>query len=322
MRRVIRGFTLVELLVVIAIIGILVALLLPAVQSAREAARMVQCKNNLHQIGIAMHNYENANRRVPSYAGETRPQLVTFQYADPGDDENSAEGNWISQTLLFMEYHLLGEAMAELQTSGKYLRGGGQLSDVEFVMKSVVPQLYCPTRREAQAYPLKRKYNAQFGLTAARTDYAICGGSGEGNVGESFHNRSVRIKHAGIWQLGKETRFRAIKDGLSKTYFVGEKAMDLGHYTDGEAQGDQMPYQASPHDNDTPSTYLRYATSSPVSRDRESCLVCHEFGSAHRSGWNAVLADGSVQTLYYSMDIQVHKSLASIDGNEIYSLDN
>ena len=94
-QRTVRGFTLVELLVVIAIIGILVALLLPAVQAAREAARRAQCTNNLVQLVIAVHNYESANRVYP-------PGTV-----DPaGPIQNVAQGyhhNWIEQLLPYLE---------------------------------------------------------------------------------------------------------------------------------------------------------------------------------------------------------------------------
>lgn len=317
MRRKYHGFTLVELLVVIAIIGILVSLLLPAVQAAREAARMVQCKNNLHQVAIAIHSYESARRFAPSYGGEELPQLLTFPEGAVADTTMTG-GNWIARTLPFMEDQILGAGMVDLQTSGNYLNQatGADRMTTENVLRTAIPELHCPSRREAKAYPVIDKYKAEYGESAGRTDYAICGGAGIGSNGTSEDDRRVQIQQPGIWQLGRQSRFRDVKDGLSKTYFVGEKSMDPDHYTDGECQGDQLPVAANPLDPDTPCAYLRYAVR-PVQADNRSCLVCHDFGSAHRHGWNAALGDGSVRTFDYSMDLEVHKSLASIDGGEV-----
>src|SRR6056297_1292339 len=94
------AFTLVELLVVLAVIAILVGLLLPAVQAAREAARLVQCKNHLKQIALACHNYESVFREIPGYSGESPPFFVD------GVRHRRVElsgANWINQAMLFLE---------------------------------------------------------------------------------------------------------------------------------------------------------------------------------------------------------------------------
>src|SRR5688572_27028117 len=101
LRKTREGFTLVELLVVIAIIGVLVALLLPAVQSAREAARRMQCQNNLKQFGLALHNYHDANMAFP-------PSSVWKQEAHIAELNSSNLGpNWIIMILPYMEQQSL-----------------------------------------------------------------------------------------------------------------------------------------------------------------------------------------------------------------------
>jgi len=100
MRRTRRAFTLVELLVTIAIIGVLMALLLPAVQAARESARATQCRNNLHQISVAVHHFHDANRKLPPYFG-TFPEIGT----------NSVEGGWFAHLLPFIEQQAITDAI-------------------------------------------------------------------------------------------------------------------------------------------------------------------------------------------------------------------
>ena len=112
----IRAFTLVELLVVIAIIGILVGLLLPAVQSAREAARRTQCLNHLKQIGLACHNFFESNGYFPGYAGEIPPDDVTLpDGVEENDDWRGA--NWMVQSMPFMEDSPLAEIVKDFGTS-------------------------------------------------------------------------------------------------------------------------------------------------------------------------------------------------------------
>ncbi len=309
-----RAFTLVELLVVLVVVAVLLGLLLPAIQAARETARRAKCQNHLKQIGLAFHNYLSTFGYFPGYAGEVQPELVFF---DNNQANSSLLGiNWIGQSLRFLEHDSLASRWTRLQE----FKATSPASERRELYQTSVATFHCPSRRDAAAYPMLPHYQSEYGEFAARTDYAINGGKGYvPNDGTSFSQRSVRITDHGIWQMGRRTSDRDILDGLSQSYLVGEKSVESAHYHDGRGQGDQLPIAGDPLDNDTPSSYLRYAVRPPARDRRTDCLACHDFGSAHAAGWNVVLADGAVRFQSYDLDLQLHQALATIAAGEMLS---
>ena len=298
-----RAFSLIELLVVIAIIAVLVALLLPAVQSAREAARRTQCKNHLKQIGTAMHNYQSAYEVIPAYGGEVPSVRVT--YGNAKWTRLGARGSWIAQILPYMEHEKLGHQISEIQVTGNYSTPTAVAS-----LTQAIPGFNCPSRRDADAIPLVPTLHGKYGTTATRTDYAICGGAGDQNV---CHR--VRVKKKGIYQMGRHSKPRDVTDGLSNTYFVGEKAMDSNHYNDGLTRGDRRPMLADPRSSFTGNGFVRFAAGDAQPDRPNNCKVCHDFGSAHPGGWNVLMGDGSVTVQNFVQDIGVHKAKAGISDN-------
>jgi type II secretory pathway pseudopilin PulG len=300
-------------LVVIAIIGILVALLLPAVQAAREAARMTQCRNNLKQVAISFHNFESSKGYFPGHGGEREPRGVDF-----GPKRRAAAvgmpvtGNWLLQSLSFMEDTVVADVLiAAAQRKANR-------DQVRLAVKSPIPTLYCPTRRAPIAYPLSRNYRTEYGDTGARTDYAINGGCSTpaGSRSGSGAGQNITLEHDGIWAMGRLTALKKIVDGLSNTYLVGEKSMDVLHYTTGEDVGDRAPVAGLKDNFGAANSYVRFAAK-PALRDiPNNCQSCHDFGSAHPAAWNVSLADGSVRSVSYSMDVTLHRAFASICGNE------
>jgi hypothetical protein len=129
--------------------------------------------------------------------------------------------------------------------------------------------------------------------------------------------QGVFVQNDGIWFLGDRVAARNVSDGLSKTYLVGEKAMDSSEYHSGKDVGDRSPIAGWVHHAGATNSYVRYGAKSPAQDRAENCLACHDFGSAHASSWHAVMGDGSVRALSYSMDLLVHQSLASISGAEV-----
>jgi prepilin-type N-terminal cleavage/methylation domain-containing protein len=310
----IKSFTLVELLVVIAIVGILVALLLPAVQAAREAARMTQCRNNLKQVALAFHSYESAQGFFPGHGGEREPRGVDFGAKRAARARGmTPTGNWLLQALTYMEDELVADvliATAQRRANTEQLR---------IAVRTPIPTLYCPTRRLAVAYPLVRAERTAYGELGARTDYAVNGGNSTpaGSRTGNGAGQNITLAHDGIWALGRRTELKKIIDGLSNTYLVGEKSMDVLHYTTGEDVGDRAPIAGLNDNFGAANSYVRFAAKSPSRDVPNNCLACHDFGSAHPAAWNVSLADGSVHSLSYSMDVELHRALASVDGADI-----
>ena len=319
------AFTLVELLVVIAITGILIGLLLPAVQAAREAARVTQCKNHLKQIGLALLNHHDAQGHVPSggwgwswMGGDPDRGFGIKQY-----------GGWIYQSLPYLDQIPI------------FLLGAGQTDAQKLIVSgsrnpTPISLLHCPSRRAAQPFPNPTMndwghYGAERRPTNARTDYAIStsstGSQASANLslanepGTIAHGDSRPLAnwadfsdHTGISFVRSLVQIAHIRDGTSNTYLVGEKHLNPDNYFNGVDFGDNHPWCAS-HNNDTHrwTTYIAgnlSATQNPM-RDRAGVTESSRFGGPHANGFQMVFCDGSVRTISYSIDPQMHSYLGN-----------
>jgi prepilin-type N-terminal cleavage/methylation domain-containing protein len=296
-----RGFTLVELLGVIAIVGILIALLLPAIQFAREASRKVACANNLKQIGLAAIHYEEAQRR---YANHHEVATVAdYAHRNAGNPRPGVtyQPSWIAALLPFLEETTLFDEWTIASGYRKVVQKGNA-RHITDVVSTPVTILYCPSRRLPLAYG-----SAGFPSTN-KTDYALNGGA-------SAKPDDLVLKWPGLahaltdQETAGNLRARHILDGLSKTYLVGEKSMSADQYTTGQDHGDLGSIFDCQRGN-----CVRYSKKVPVadvSDKSQNCWACHSFGSAHPTSWNVVFCDGSVHSLSYEMSFATHAALAS-----------
>ena len=307
------GFTLIELLVVMTIISIMIGLLLPAVQEAREAARITQCQNNLKQIALACQNYEAAFKELPGYAGERNSLFVRYD-RDRKRDAALSGTPWPGQILPQMEQPELAEGLSRIGEMQ-------QITPRDIVVKMVratVPSYHCPSRRDAKPYPLVHGWETKYGSHGARIDYAMSGGAARTTEGSAVINNYGD----GIWVLGNRVKTNRIKDGLANTYLVGEKAMDTLRYHTGNDLGDRAPIAGDADATGTAHSYVRFAARPPKVDKPRNCLVCHDFGSAHYAGWNVANADGSVRMMSFSIDMEVNRANATIDGSETVKYDH
>jgi len=255
-RGVRKAFTLVELLVVITIIGILIALLLPAVQAAREAARRAQCRNNLKQIGLALHNYEQSNRALPPGTISDYDANPTTPVAYPLDvwteaNQRSVGFHGTSFLLRIMPF-IEGDNIAKAWSKGTYsgtianawtpaANAGAQGTPAMATMD--VEGFYCPTRRDGirpgtDTVMMLPYYSAW--ATGGGNDYGGCAGRfaifADGGYYQNATNSvydpvpTMRVtftdsasKMLGIFgEVNKSTTFGGIRDGTSNTIMTGE----------------------------------------------------------------------------------------------------
>ena len=310
------GFTLVELLVVIAIIGLLVALLLPAIQSAREASRRTQCANNLKQWALAADLHHDAQRSYPTGGWGT----LWAGDPDRGYGMNQP-GGWIFNCLEFIEegsLRELGSGDANKQPSRAVL------------LSTPTPTLYCPSRRSLALCKLDSTYiapgqpsssnipfNSEPVSEVARSDYAANGGTeaidgGKGPTslaeGDAPGYWSIDTSFNGICSIRSQVRSKQVVDGLSHTYLLGEKWVNqLSSPAIRDIGDDQYAYGGF----DVDLVRIAYETplmDMPISGNHVKHFA---FGSAHSGGCQMALCDGSVRMISYEIDLETHQNLAN-----------
>ena len=311
------GFTLVELLVVIAIIGVLVALLLPAVQAARESARRTKCQNHLKQMGLAFHNHHDTLGHFPT--GGWGWNWV----GDPnrGFDERQP-GGWAFNMLPFIEANNIYD-----MGSGK--TGSALSAALSQMNQTPIATLHCPSRRPAALYPTPYGVNnADSASKVAKTDYAVnCGDFGRNEIDGGPGSGSTTppatpSEETGVSYRCSKIKLSGITDGSSHTIMVGEKFLHPSRWTSGDDAADNESLYVG-YDNDhfrstnaiyfPPKKDVREFNGSPVSGN-----ALYTFGSAHPAGFNAVFCDGSVKLVAYGIDKESYRRIGNrADGQTV-----
>lgn len=301
-----RAFTLVELLVAIAVIGILTALLLPAVMAAREAARRVQCQNHLKQLGLATQMHHDTHGHFPTNGWGYR----WVGDADRGFGETQP-GGWVFNVVPFMEQASVREMATGPAPAAK--------REATLRMLAVsLPVFACPSRRRAAQY----KYGEQFfGLAncdtpqqAAKSDYAICAGDvprsgGQGPKSDSYEDLVAYhwpdfTTVSGVSFVRSAVLLAHVTDGTSQTCLIGEKHVNRADYTRGTSAGDDQTMYLG-DDADT----RRWASGPPLS----DALATDpdRFGGPHSGGVYFVFCDGSVHLISFTIDAVVARRLGN-----------
>jgi prepilin-type N-terminal cleavage/methylation domain-containing protein/prepilin-type processing-associated H-X9-DG protein len=342
------GFTLVELLVVIAIIGVLVALLLPAVQSAREAARRMSCSNNLKNIGLACLNYESTKGTLP-------PGSINA----PRDQQSGL--GWPVLILPYVEQPTVSQAAIDTYAKSGDAYGGA----LDELNSLLLPMYLCPSdpdlkEQEEKYGNRKRKAMTYAGVSGSyysRTGVCPPTRTGDGYcvwAGQSPTDIFGPNNYDGLIVQDWPVELQQVTDGTSNTLMIGERtyqirAWMIGAYwkppTTSPTPPRGSPRSTTPPDGPQPTTALfackNLAASVPLNHDPyDACYIGHSnalgdrpavpdstprtvsvndlpFGSRHPGGVNFNQGDGSVQFLRDDLDVDLYLSLGSRNGEEV-----
>ncbi len=345
------GFTLIELLVVIAIIAILVALLLPAVQQAREAARRSHCKNNLKQIGLALHNYHGAHSAFPagyfSYATSTGAGPATANI-DPLTWDAAPGWGWSAMLLPFLDAeNLIGQIDFDTPLWAPANSSAIQAKLTVFLCPSATGGDESFTVRDASGSTLlfggspvvlgRSHYVASHGQESC---WGECGSSPAGVIFTDIYtsttasvsiNGNAAAVADGPFYRNSQTRMRDVTDGLSNTVFIGEHSSRLSEKTwVGVVPGAFTHPQFSTPENgpDAAGTLtLVHAGPSGGELDITGLPIIHPINfptyhvgqmfAEHHSGGHVGLGDGSVRFVSENINLLTWAELASIDEGEV-----
>ena len=291
-----QAFTLVELLVVIAIIGVLIALLLPAVQKVREAANLASCKNNLKQIGLALHNFHDTKGRFPVgyYDPTPWPQL-----------DNGPGWGWGAFLLPYLE-------QGNLYRQINFKLDVGDPANAA-VRSTFLKSFMCPSDQQITTFTVTDGGSRSW--TLAQGSYVAC----NGNDGvDDF----TTPPHTGAFVRGiRGYRMADITDGLSNTMFVGDRSVWLSYSTwVGGPTGAVNPFLQAPGNYGAEVTLLM-CHAGPTGPNTAGVFDADSTWSPHLLGVPFVFGDGSVHFLTKGIDIPVWMALATCAGGEAVSED-
>ncbi|MBQ2822771.1 MAG: DUF1559 domain-containing protein [Thermoguttaceae bacterium] len=330
---ILRGFTLVELLVVIAIIGMLVGLLLPAVQQAREAARQMQCSNNLKNLALAALNHESSSKYYPSGG---------WSWSFTGDPDRGMNrhqpGGWTFSLLPFLEQN----AIYQYSSNGQ--KDTPDKAKAAEVLQMPVGVFNCPSRRTAKVYPGANDslVNANSsGLKSsgttmlAKSDYAGNYGGKVANPGEarvypSSYEKANEYSRNNNWPTQNtdgtiyalsEVTIAQIKDGTTNTYLFGEKYVQSSTYETAGSSCDDNGIWVGADCDSCRVTYKSSATI-PVQDRANYDEYSMRFGSPHAGAFGMAMCDGSTQRISYSIDQETHYWLGVRNDGESVTLGN
>lgn len=305
------GVTLMEILVVMSIIGMLTALLLPAVQASRESGRRMQCQDHLRQQGLALLNHESAFGRLPSNG---------WGYRWVGDPDRGTgrpqPGGWIYAVLPYIE-------RGDLRRLGAGQSQNDKEKSLALLTSYPLSLFNCPSRRPLTLGPQPwQPFNTASIAASAKTDYAVNGGDVFMEVGRgpatlaqgddpNYQWPKPKTPFTGVCFLRSEITFAHIKDGKAHTYLAGEKNVP-GHTSTPDHGDDQSMYSGDD---------LDIARWTPLGwtplNDTAGKSYYGRFGSPHPHGCNFVFCDGSVRTINYSIDPEVHRRLGNRQDGEV-----
>jgi prepilin-type N-terminal cleavage/methylation domain-containing protein len=289
------AFSLVELLVVIAIIGVLIALLLPAVQKVREASNRTTCSNNLKQLGLGCQSHHDTHGILPDGGGGW------WTPRSKGPDGNplvapKQEWGWAYQVLPYIELENVWKMPKDTDVAAQPIK-----------------VLFCPTRRPPVYWVMPGVQSGMPNGPRGQVDYAGCGGWDP--VGKEFPNDYggrngliIRRNDGLVKDYSHHVTLGRIHDGTSNTMLIGERNVNVAKLGD-YSQWDENNGYVDGFDWDT----IRFGYQKPAPDRFDASYYDTRFGSSHTSGFNVVLGDGSVRLISYNVTFETFRRLCVRD---------